>query len=391
MKIKICLLLTFGLGFAPLTRGQVAVAAPVFPGELASKLEATLTTIHDDGEFPGMTLGVVLPDGADCGLAVGVSNRKSGRKMKSSDRMLQGSVGKTYVAAVALQLIADEKLDLKRKVSHYLGKHEWYPRIPNSAAITVRQLMTHTSGVMRYEFKPTFTEDLKRQPDKVWKPEELLAYVLDEKGSFPAGEGWEYSDTNYILLGMIIEKITGSTLFAEIKRRLIVPLRLKDTIPSDARVLKGVVQGYTNPRSPFGLGETVMVDGKLGFNPQFEWAGGGWASTSLDLARWAKALYEGRAFPKNLLPEAVDGVKARLGPGSRYGLGVIITPSPQGATWGHSGYFPGYLTEMRYYVDHRFTLVCQFNTSNGRSIGQRRSAILDKLAAVVVQELSKPG
>lgn len=362
-------------------------ANEVFPRTLADRIHGEMVKIQAAASFPGMTVGVVLPDGRARGFAVGLADREKRQAMKSTDRMLQGSVGKTYVAAVALQLVGEGKLDLKKNVSDYLADLAWFSRIPNAGDITVRHIMTHTSGVMRYEFKPAFTEDLKKQPNKAWQPAELLRYILDEKPSFAAGKGWEYSDSNYILLGMIIEKITGKSLFGEIKRRLLVPLGLRDTVPSDRRRIPGLIQGYPNPRSPFGLGGTSLVDGVFMFNPQFEWAGGGWASTTLDLARWAKALYEGRAFPKHLLSKALDGEDARLGRGSKYGLGVIMRPTPLGEAWGHSGYFPGYLTEMHYYSEHRFSVAVQFNTSNGRSIGRNPRGVADGLARLIADHL----
>ena len=156
--------------------------------------------------------------------------------------------------------------------------------------------MNHTSGLVRYEFKDQFTKDLTANPEKVWKPAELVAYLLDEKPPFEAGKGWDYSDTNYIVLGMIIEKVTGRRFYDEANRRLLKPLKLEDTIPQDGLRLKGVVQGYAGPNNPFGGRDAMIQDGKFAINPQFEWTGGGYASTAEDLARWAKMIYEGKAF-----------------------------------------------------------------------------------------------
>lgn len=103
--------------------------------------------------------------------------------------------------------------------------------------------MNHTSGVMRYEFKDQFLKDLTANPGKKWRPEELIEYVLDEKSSFNAGEGWEYSDTNYILLGMIIEYLTGEAHYRILKREILQPLKLTNTFPSDGRKLQGLAQG----------------------------------------------------------------------------------------------------------------------------------------------------
>ena len=93
----------------------------------------------------------------------------------------------------------------------------------------------------------------------------------------------------------------------------------------------------------------MIKDGRFAVNPQFEWTGGGLATTALDLARWGEILYEGRAFDASMMGPFLDGVQAKLGPESKYGLGVIIRPSPLGLTYGHSGFMPGYQTELAQY------------------------------------------
>jgi D-alanyl-D-alanine carboxypeptidase len=301
--------------------------------------------------------------------------------MTPEARMLQGSVGKTYVAAVAMHLVGEGRLSLDSPVSTYLGERGWYSRIPNAQGISVRHLMTHTSGVMRYEFKEAFIRDLTASPDKHWEPEELVTYVLDDEAPFPPGEGWDYSDTNFILLGMIIEDITGRALYDLIRERLLEPLDLAETVPSDSRTIPGLIQGYAGADNPFGgTDEVLLPDGRFVFNPQFEWAGGGFASTPRDLARWARALYTGHAFDEDLLDLMLDGVPARLGPESRYGLGVIIAPTTGGPSWGHSGFFPGYLTEMAYFPQLDVAVALQVNTSVGRALGRSPKGVLIQLA-----------
>ena len=351
--------------------------------ELQIRLQAVLDTFHAGGAFPGASAAVSLPDGSVMSFVVGEADTVGHILMDPSHRMLQGSVGKTYFAALAMQLIGEGRLELDAEVSSYLGHHAWYARIPNASGITVRHLMTHTSGVMRYEFKETFTTDLSARPDKHWQPEELLAYVLDEEASFPPGEGWEYSDTNFILLGMIMEEVTGEACYDLIQRRILDRLGLRNTVPSSSRTIPGLIQGYAGPDNPFGgRDEVILPDGRFVINPQFEWAGGGFASSSGDLALWARALYTGEAFDPALLPLMLEGVPARLGPGSRYGLGVILTDTPAGPSQGHSGFFPGYLTEMAYFPQMDVAVSLQVNTSVGRALGRSPASVLAELAQV---------
>ena len=330
---------------------------------LKARLQQKLNEWRETAKFPGATAGIVLADGTTFGLATGVSDRMTNKPMTTADRLLQGSVGKTYVAAVAMQLVKEGKFSLDDKLEKYLGKEPWFARLPNARDITIRMLMNHTSGLVRYEFNERFTADLTKNPGKVWKPEEEVAYILDTKAPFEAGKGWDYSDTNYIVLGMIIERVTKSSYYEQVKKRVLKPLNLDDTVPSDSRRIPGLAQGYAGAQNPFGGSDAMLVNGEFVINPQFEWTGGGMASTSVDLARWAKLLYEGKAFAPSLLPEMFNGVPARLGPEAKYGLGVIIRPTKLGISYGHSGFFPGYLTEMVYFPDQKFALAVQVNTS----------------------------
>ena len=354
------------------------------PSSLRHTLQLKLEEWHAAGTFPGATLGVVLADGESFGLAVGLSDRELKTPMKPDNRMLAGSVGKTFAAATALQLVAEGKFGLDDKIEKYLGSEAWFARLPNAKEITVRELMNHTSGLVRYEFKDEFTRDLTANPDKVWQPQELVSYLLDEKAPFEAGKGWDYSDTNYIVLGMIIEKVTGRKFYEEANRRLIKPLKLTDTIPQDGPRLKGVIQGYAGPNNPFGGQDAMIHDGKLSINPQFEWTGGGYVSTSEDLARWAKMFYEGKAFPATLLPQVLNGVSApMLGRETTYGLGVIIRKTSAGISYGHSGFFPGYMTDMMYFPDYKVAVAVQVNTSVGRSLGKPPGRVLVEAMEVI--------
>ncbi len=373
-SIALCLLLNVAV-FA-----QAAVSQSALKTALQSKLEEW----HKAGSFPGATLGVALPNGESFGLAVGFSDREAKTPMLPTDRMLAGSVGKTFAAATALQLIKEGKIGLDDKIEKYLGGEAWFARLPNAKDITVRQLMNHTSGLVRYEFKEQFTKDLTANPEKVRKPAELVAYLFDEKPPFAAGQGWDYSDTNYIVLGMIIEKVTGRKFYDEANRRLLRPLKLTDTIPQDGPRLKGVIQGYAGPNNPFGGTDAMIVNGKFAINPQFEWTGGGYASTARDLARWAKMIYEGQAFSPDLLPQVLDGVTApMLGRETKYGLGVIIRQTTMGTAYGHSGFFPGYMTEMMYFPKYKVALAVQVNTSVGRSLGKPLGRVLVEMMDVI--------
>lgn len=328
--------------------------------------QSLVDSICRSGNFPGLSVAIVTDTQVQTFVS-GYSDVEKKEPLLLSHRFLQGSVGKTYVSAIALQLIKEGMLDPEVKVAKWLGHHGWFHRLPNARDITLRMLLNHSSGIMRYEFKEQFTTDLTANPGKYWKPEELLQYVLDEKAPFAAGEGWDYSDTNFILLGMIIEAVTGKTYYRNLEERILAPLRLTETFPSNSPLLPGLAQGYAGADNPFGGRDKVLDStGRFIINPQFEWTGGGIYSTTADLARWAHLLYSGKFIDTaNLLQGAVP---AKLGRDSRYGLGVIIRSSNWGPAYGHSGFFPGYLTEVYYFPQLKKTIAVQINSSDFKRI-----------------------
>src|SRR5262245_32040764 len=153
------LLIFLVLAFLHAGFSQQSVAASD-TNALKVELQRKLDEWHKAGKFPGATLGVALASGASFGLAVGYSDRASKTPMRPSDRMLAGSTGKTFAAATALQLVKEGRIGLDDKIEKYLGREPWFSRLPNSKDITVRQLMNHSSGLVRYEFKEKFTKDL---------------------------------------------------------------------------------------------------------------------------------------------------------------------------------------------------------------------------------------
>jgi D-alanyl-D-alanine carboxypeptidase len=356
--------------------------AQVDPAEIKSLVDS----LRIVGNLPGLSVSIITEENAPLNFSSGFSDKEANAPLKPSDRFLQGSVGKTYVAAVALKLVESGKLKLEEKVSAHLAHHSWFARIPNANDVTVKMLMNHTSGIMRYEFKEQFAVDLTKAPTKTWKPEELLQYILDEQPSFKAGEGWEYSDTNYILLGMILEKITGQPYYTRLQKEILTPFNLSNTFPSDKINLPGLAQAYAGKDNPFGGQDRVVKDnGDFIINPQFEWTGGGIYSTTEDLARWGKLLYDGQVLNSKSMSLMLDGVPAKLGPNAKYGLGVIIRQTPMGVAYGHSGFFPGYLTELIYFPEHNVCMALQTNSSDFKTI----KLGLYRIALTITEQLVK--
>jgi D-alanyl-D-alanine carboxypeptidase len=349
---------------ATTTAGAARTPAPR-DSALVRTLQAKLDSLRAAQRLPGVSLALALPDGRTLAVTSGFADTARRVPLRPDDRLLHGSVGKTFVSAVAMQLVAHDSLDLDAPVARYLGHLPWFARLPNARVVTVRQLLTHTSGLVRYEFDPRVAAVLRAQPLKVWTPEERLSYLFDATPPFAAGRGWDYSDTNFIVLGMVLERITARPYDTLLRTRLLGPLGLTNTVPADRPDLPGLANGYAGAKNELGgFDASLDARGRLRINPQFEWTGGGVAGTTTDLARWGKLLYEGRAFDPALLPRLVDGVPARLGRDVRYGLGVMLRPTALGVTWGHGGFFPGYATELLYFPDLKIAAAIHTNVTD---------------------------
>jgi D-alanyl-D-alanine carboxypeptidase len=378
--------LAASIGCLALALVAAAGQSPSSPlDSLTRRVQQRLDELREANLFPGATAAIALADGRTVAIATGLSDVENQTPMKPGDRMLSGSIGKTCVAAVAMQLVSEKKLDLDARISEWLGGEEWFARLPNARAITMRMLLNHSSGIREHVLDPKFIAAIRAEPDRTWKPVELLAYVFDTPPLFAVGEGWSYADTNYIVVGIIIERVTGHAYYDELARRILKPRKLEHTAPADSRTLAGLVTGYSRAGSPFGFEGRTIVSDKLVFNPQMEWCGGGLVTTTEDLARWGKQVYEGKAFDAVLLDEMLRGVAAKTGPGDKYGLGVQIRQSVWGVSYGHGGWFPGYLSEVEYFPPRKTAIAVQLNTDDLKRLGRMPRAILSDLARIVFE------
>ncbi len=339
---------------------------------LTDSLQTALEAIVKECGVPGATLGIILPNGKKISLAAGLEDKELNKPMPVGARMLAGSVGKVFFGALALQLIHEQNINIDEKVSNWFKEEDWYLRIPNAKDLTIRMLMNHTTGIPRHIFQPTFIKALQEDPMRTWKPEEMLKYVFDLPPVHPAGDGWAYSDTNYLILGMLIEKWSGEELYAVLRKRILGPLALKDTHPSYKRQLDGLTQAYVGNQNFLNLPEKVVEDGLYVVNPQFEWTGGGLMSNVVDLAKILKAIHETNLIPQELYKEMIQPVGFRTGKPSKtgYGFSTFVWNTPYGTHYGHSGFFPGYITIVEYVKDMKVSLSLQFNRdqNDGRGL-----------------------
>lgn len=335
---------------------------------LENKFQSTLDALREQFGFPGATAAYVLKDGAIGVAATGYADIEAKKPMMVRSRMLPASIGKTFVGATAEALAIEGALDLDIPISRWLGEQPWFSRLPNHEAITMRHLLTHGSGLRDHVHMDSFAAQVSRmwrKKENPFPPEALVQFVLDLPPLFKPGTGWSYSDTGYILAGLVIEKAAHKPYYDEIRDRFLIPLGLKSTSPADRRNLPGLAAGYMAADNAFGFpNKTTDASGVMAWHPGLEWTGGGLVSNSRDLALWGSALYGGKAMPKPYLNELLHSVPvSRDEENIRYGLGVgIYLAGPLGPVYGHGGWIPGYSSSLRYYPDYKIAVAFQINT-----------------------------
>ena len=272
-------------------------------------------------------------------VAGGHANLATRRPLRVSDRYRVGSATKTFVATVVLQLAGEGRLALDDTVER------WLPgQVPSGGAITVRQLLNHTSGLADYapDEDDTFIMRVLADRRRTWDPHELVAIGTAQPPHFLPGERWSYSNTGYILLGLVVEATTGNPLETELRERVIAPLRLRDTsFDSRARIAGRHAHGYSRVGARRRFDISVL-------NQTWAGAAGAIVSTVGDVARFHRALLGGRL----LRPELLAQMRTTVDTGSdaqAYGLGLIRSRFPCGTFWGHGGETLGYLS----YADSR--------------------------------------
>ncbi len=337
---------------------------------LSTQLQAMLEGFNDRYAFPGATAAIALPDGTVVTAATGLADVENARAMMPETPMLAASIGKTFVAATVLALESEGSLTRADLLSAHLGDRPWFGSLPNADTITINHLLHHTSGLPDHVHLPAFQQAWAglATGDGDIDPEHLVGFVAGKVPLFEAGAGWAYSDTGYVLLGLAIEEVTGRPWQEAVATRFLEPLNLTCTIPSDRPDLPGLAIGYLAPDNPFGMPERTFDDeGRLLWNPAVESAGGGFASTSADLARWGHLLFGGEAMDVPYLDRLLDGVPVGPdAPGILYGAGVAIyTDTENGPVHGHGGWIPGYVSSLRHYADHGVTVSFQINTDIG--------------------------
>ena len=320
--------------------GGTASAAP--SKDETTHLKSRAQGLVDAG-YPAALAAVSDAKGESAGVAVGKGNLETGQAPPMDGEVRIGSNTKTFVAVVVMQMVQEGKVGLDEPIETYLPGLIKGEGIDGSK-ITVRQLLQHTSGLPEYTDTTPGRSDIFQIKDHYIPPRDLLDTALGKPAAFEPGTQWAYTNTNYVVLGMLVERVSQRPVGEQIDQRIIKKLGLSHTYfpaPGD-RSIKG-----THPQ-----GYHLSAEGKLEditeMDPAWAWAAGAMVSTPSELNTFFQAVFDGRLLTQSSIDEMRNGAvdaSSRLGPGTVYGLGLIGRSLTCGGTsWGHGGTIHGYQT-----------------------------------------------
>lgn len=325
-----------------LTSGLAAGTATADQGR--TELQQAMTALTEAGAA-GVQLRIHDEQGDWTGSA-GV-RELSGGKVPTNGRFRAGSITKTFMTTVMLQLVNEGKVVLDDPIAKYLPRYGFDPRI------TVRMLLRHTSGLFNYTGDvtadgtpdpgiPLFGKDFAENRFRTYTQEELIDFALSKPARFAPGTDWRYSNTNFIVIGQLVERVTHTPYAVQVQRRILAPLHLRET------VLPGTRTDVPGPHAHgyyayWDAGQFHVLDATR-LNPTWAGSAGEIISTTRDLDTFIKALLGGRLLPANLLAEMMT---PSLSPA--YGLGMELLdagPTCGGVYYGHTGGIHGYQSVM---------------------------------------------
>lgn len=347
-------------------------------------VENQLQEVLDKGiakyDIQGVSASVIFPDGAIWNGVSGISYDSV--PIEPYMLFAIGSITKNFIATLTLKLVEEGILSLEDPISRWLPS---YPFIDRN--ITIRQLLNHTSGIYNYFDNQKIWDELMSDRSRYWSPEEVLEYV--EEPYFEAGTGFRYSNTNYLLISMIINKATGSNLSTELNNRLYQPLGLSDfyliqeeALPENQAHVYG--DNWDGPIRDITFLPRISHD-------SITYGASGIFTTSENLARWSHSLFEGKILEEQSLNEMLDFFEFKpVANMTAYGLGVeefTLKASSGVRAIGHAGGNIGTTTYMVYIPEHRVSVVVMINAYPNEGA----DALVKGLIKVVLKDLNVYG
>lgn len=313
----------------------------------------------------GITMSVYRPSTGIWIGAGGKADLHNNIDMKSCNILRVGSTVKMYTATIILKMVEEGKLDLDDKIADYL-QGDMIDKIENADIATIRQLLQHSGGLYNYiqnlKFQTASLNDLIKE----WKPDELLEYAYHQKAEFTPGDDVKYSNTGYILLGLLIEKIEGKPFYSVFEEKIFNPLNLSLTqFAAQDPVPNGISRGYIDLYSNLQVIESTYFSGW-----DYYTADGGLISNPYDMSVFFRALMSGQIIDSNSLNEMLTWETPKEDDPAffpiAYGLGIFKIETPYGIAYMHSGDAIGYYANMLYFPSDSSTVVYAVNSNYGK-------------------------
>jgi D-alanyl-D-alanine carboxypeptidase len=348
---------------APPTDGTAGLAFTLDKAAVSTQLEQ----LAEEMMVPGAAVLIRTPEG-EVSATFGTTELGGVTPVSLDDHVRVGSNTKTWTATAILQLVQEGKIALADPVSHYR------PDVPNGENITVKELLNMTSGLFNYTETYYLNYEMDTDPQRAWDPEQLVALGVGLPPDFAPGTSWHYSNTNYILLGLIAEQIEDKPLQQIFHERLFTPLGLTETsFPAldDSSIPAPYSRGYMYTDNVRTLATSVLPadvlaeaeagsllpNDQTNVNPSWAWSAGSGISTIGDLATWVEAMGSGALLEPELQQQRLTDLVVTANGEAAYGMGI----AQLGPLFGHTGELPGYNSFMGYDPVNEVTVVVWAN------------------------------
>lgn len=355
----------------------------------ARVLKRQIPQLMKANAIPGVVVLIRSPSRGNWSSTIGTARIGTHVPMSLRNSFRIGSNTKTMTSTVILQLVQEHKLKLNDPISKFV------PGVPNGQNITIAELSEMRSGLYSYTFDPGFNATLDKQPHKAWTPTELLRIAFAHPPDFAPGTQYEYCNTNIVLLGLVVQKLTGMSASQAFQKRIFGPLGLRHTfLPkrADWAIPAPHAQGYQFGTNVATINSYALppaqaaaaVAGRLkpindtNASPSWAWTAGGAISTPDDLARYVKALVGGGLLDKRLQRLRLHSIRPTA-PGQPNGIGYglgIVQFAPH--IFGHDGQIPGYSSFMAYDLKTHDTIIISTNLAASPVSGENAAVVIGK-------------
>ncbi|GAA0283945.1 serine hydrolase domain-containing protein [Streptomyces polychromogenes] len=355
---------------SPPPSASASTAAPVFrqlTPDVVARLDAAVRRVMREADVPGVTVGLWAPGRGSYVKSFGTADKATGAPMTRPLHVRIGSETKTFTVTALLRQVDRGRAGLDDPIGTYVTG------VPNGDRITLRQLAGMRSGLFNYSEDPDFDKAFLADPNRSFSPRQLLDYSFRHGPQFEPGARFAYSNTNLVLLGLVVEKLTGRPLHEVITRDVLGPAGLRSTVfPTTAALPDPYARGYSDQTA------SGRTEDATGWNPSWAWAAGAMVSDLDDLRSWARTLATGTLLKPATQAERLKTTPMDV-PGAGYGLGIFDV---QG--WiGHNGSIPGYEVLPVHLPQAGATMVIVLNTDS-RHDGQEPSTLFGQAVTEIV-------